>query len=89
MITNLELMLSIQVNWTLTQLLNDCTTLLGLTAVICCSTKGLLKVVDLNSGCVSSQMQLNGDVFSSPVFLDRKIVVGCRDDFVYCLHLTM
>lgn len=55
-------------------------------AVVCCSTKGLLRVVDIRTGITCSEVQLNGEVFSSPIFLKEKIIIGCRDDFVYCFH---
>jgi hypothetical protein len=31
--------------------------------------------------------QFLGELFSSPVVVDDKIVVGCRDDNVYCVDL--
>ena len=55
-------------------------------SVVCCSTKGLLRIVDLSTGIARSEVQLDGEVFSSPIWLKGNIVVGCRDDFVYCFH---
>jgi len=54
--------------------------------VVCCSTKGLLRLINLRTGVVYSEIKLSGEVFSSPIFLKRNIIVGCRDDFVYCFH---
>jgi outer membrane protein assembly factor BamB len=32
-------------------------------------------------------LKLPGDVFSSPVMLDGRIFVGCRDNNLYCLQV--
>jgi acyl-CoA synthetase len=61
----------------------------SLYVVCCCSTRGVLYVLDLVTGGMLGSMQFPGDVFSSPVALGYEIVVGCRDDFVYCVRLTV
>jgi acyl-CoA synthetase len=32
--------------------------------------------------------QLPGEVFSSPVFVDSWVLLGCRDDHLYCLKVV-
>ena len=57
--------------------------------VATCSTRGRLYIVTLTSGRVVTSHQFPGEMFSSPLVLASDagfdVVVGCRDDFVYCL----
>lgn len=34
-----------------------------------------------------ARLDLEGDIFSSPVMIGGKIFVGCRDDYVYCIRV--
>ncbi|XP_065851847.1 putative acyl-activating enzyme 19 isoform X2 [Euphorbia lathyris] len=34
-----------------------------------------------------ARLELQGDIFSSPVMLGGRIFVGCRDDYVHCISL--
>ncbi|KAF3447578.1 hypothetical protein FNV43_RR12765 [Rhamnella rubrinervis] len=36
-----------------------------------------------------ARLDLQGDVFSSPVMIGGRIFVGCRDDFVHCIHVIL
>ncbi|WIA29629.1 hypothetical protein OEZ86_012116 [Tetradesmus obliquus] len=36
----------------------------------------------------TAQTLLPGEVFSSPVFLDEWLLLGCRDDHLYCLRVA-
>ena len=56
--------------------------------VTVCSTDGIVHVLRLDSGVNLGQHALPGEVFSSPVCHQRKMVIGCRDDYVYCLQLS-
>ncbi|XP_038055131.1 beta-alanine-activating enzyme-like [Patiria miniata] len=56
--------------------------------VIVCSTQGSVVILDLGSGEVVTSCQLPGEVFSSPVVFRNCVVIGCRDDFVYCLEIA-
>lgn len=31
-----------------------------------------------------ARLELQGDIFSSPVMVGGRIFVGCRDDYVHC-----
>lgn len=33
------------------------------------------------------RLDLQGNIFSSPVMIGGRIFVGCRDDYMYCLQL--
>lgn len=52
------------------------------------STDGHVCILDMQAGNVLTEMVLPGEVFSSPVVIEGKhVVVGCRNDYVYSLHL--
>lgn len=34
-----------------------------------------------------ARVNLQGDIFSSPVMIGGRIFVGCRDDYLHCLML--
>ena len=48
---------------------------------------------EMEGFCVSQfgsevgRFRLGGDVFSSPVFVDGEVVVGCRDDSLHCFQV--
>lgn len=58
------------------------------TLVAVCSTDGKVWVLDGESGTLKTSLSLPGELFSSPVVWGRNLVVGCRNDYVYCLELT-
>ena len=47
---------------------------------------GEIIVVDISGGSVVARIKLPAEVFSSPVCMDGKIYVGCRNDRIYCLN---
>ncbi|NXN98276.1 ACSF4 enzyme, partial [Rhinopomastus cyanomelas] len=51
------------------------------------STDGNVWILDAKSGRAEGVDKLPGEVFSSPVVWGTKLVVGCRNDYVYCLEL--
>ena len=53
-----------------------------------CTTQG--DVVLLNSkkmGLEMGRLKLGGEVFSSPLLVGNRLVVGCRDNYLYCLNI--
>ncbi|KAG7488869.1 hypothetical protein MATL_G00038990 [Megalops atlanticus] len=52
------------------------------------STDGTVWVLDAETGALKASLSLPGELFSSPVVWGRTLVVGCRNDFVYCIELT-
>nr|XP_009938871.1 PREDICTED: acyl-CoA synthetase family member 4 [Opisthocomus hoazin] len=51
------------------------------------STDGKVWILNAKSGTAEGADKLPGEVFSSPVVCGTKLVVGCRNDYVYCLDL--
>lgn len=51
------------------------------------STDGKLWILDSASGRLQDVYELPGEVFSSPVVWESMLVIGCRNDYVYCLDL--
>ena len=50
-----------------------------------CSVRGTLAVLQWPSASVVAGAQLPAESFSAPVVFDGRIVLGCRDDHLYCL----
>ncbi|NWU99282.1 ACSF4 enzyme, partial [Upupa epops] len=50
------------------------------------STDGTVWLLNAASGRAEGVGKLPGEVFSSPVVWGTKLVVGCRNDYVYCLE---
>ncbi|XP_076467763.1 beta-alanine-activating enzyme-like [Babylonia areolata] len=57
--------------------------------VACASTNGLVRILCCATGKEMGQKTLPGEVFSSPVIAGDRLIVGCRDDRVYCYKLTV
>ncbi|NXL95285.1 ACSF4 enzyme, partial [Alectura lathami] len=51
------------------------------------STDGKVWILNARTGTAEGVDKLPGEVFSSPVVWGTKLVVGCRNDYVYCLDL--
>ena len=54
-----------------------------------CTTAGLIYILNATDGGVIGSHELPWDVFSSPVINDGCVVVGCRDDSVYCFQVCL
>ena len=52
------------------------------------STVGTLYILELHSGVLLGSYSLPGEVFSSPVVVDKQIIVGCRNDYLYSLEMS-
>ena len=60
----------------------------GKLAVCCCCTvNGSVFIVDVCTGRILSTTKLPGEIFSSPLIFGNRIVIGCRDNNVYCLKI--
>jgi acyl-CoA synthetase len=66
--------------------------------VTVCSSSGRVHVLRVRPSILSrdshdskvgeiTRMELQADIFSSPVMIGGRIFVGCRDDYVHCLSL--
>ncbi|XP_072920714.1 beta-alanine-activating enzyme isoform X1 [Hemitrygon akajei] len=58
------------------------------TSVAVISTDGSLWILDAATGELITSYSLSGEVFSSPVLWEKKLIVGCRNNFVYCLEMS-
>ncbi|CAL9695735.1 unnamed protein product [Knipowitschia caucasica] len=59
----------------------------GATLVGLASTDGTVWVLDAGSGLKRASHTLPGELFSSLVVHKDSLVIGCRNDYVYCLKL--
>lgn len=59
------------------------------TLVAVASTDGTVWILDGQDGQTVASFTLPGELFSSPVVLGHSLVVGCRNDYVYCLKLKV
>ncbi|XP_052054639.1 beta-alanine-activating enzyme isoform X1 [Apodemus sylvaticus] len=57
------------------------------TLLAAASTDGKLWVLESRSGELRSVYELPGEVFSSPVVWESMLVIGCRNNYIYCLDL--
>ncbi|KAG2255823.1 hypothetical protein Bca52824_075117 [Brassica carinata] len=65
--------------------------------VTVCSSSGIVHVLRVRASLSRdsheskvgeiAKLELQADIFSSPVMIGRRIFVGCRDDYVHCLTL--
>ena len=53
--------------------------------ISCANIEGNIFILKGNGEIVSRE-KVPGHVFSSPIFFDAKIIVGCRDNYLYCLQ---
>lgn len=55
--------------------------------LVCCTVDGVCIWFNIESGLIIKTISLPGEVFSSPVIVNRNldIVVGCRDNYCYYL----
>ncbi|XP_023127577.2 beta-alanine-activating enzyme isoform X2 [Amphiprion ocellaris] len=53
------------------------------------STDGTVWILDGQNGQMLASFVLPGELFSSPVVWEQSLVIGCRNDYVYCLKLTV
>ncbi|XP_076134328.1 beta-alanine-activating enzyme isoform X1 [Alosa pseudoharengus] len=58
------------------------------TLVAVASTDGTVWVLNGEDGTVCASLSLPGELFSSPLVWEQTLVIGCRNDYVYCLELT-
>lgn len=59
---------------------------IGLQCISICSSAGVLYLVNMHSGCVICELKLPSEVFSSPICLENNVIVGCRDNYIYCIE---
>lgn len=55
----------------------------------CCTVNGNVFIVDLSTGRILATIKLPGKIFSSPLIIGDQVVIGCRDNSVYCLKINI
>ena len=59
------------------------------TNILCtCTADGTIYILSPECGRVLTSRPLSGQIFSSPVFIDGRVIVGCRDDGLHSLLLV-
>ncbi|XP_033821595.2 beta-alanine-activating enzyme isoform X1 [Periophthalmus magnuspinnatus] len=61
----------------------------GETLVGLASTDGTVWILDVKTGLKRASHTFPGELFSSPVVHKGSLVIGCRNDYVYCLKLEV
>ncbi|XP_055491682.1 beta-alanine-activating enzyme isoform X2 [Leucoraja erinacea] len=60
----------------------------GRTLVAVMSTDGSLWILVAATGELITSYSIPGEVFSSPVIWENKLIVGCRNNYVYCVEMS-
>ena len=60
-----------------------------LPCVCVCSSAGFVYLINFKTGHLLCSYHLPGEVFSSPVVFGNSIIVGCRNDYVYCVSVEL
>ncbi|KAL4217924.1 hypothetical protein ACF0H5_022663 [Mactra antiquata] len=68
---------------------HDNTCSLPTSIVIVCSSKGTIYIIDITDGTLLYNYIIDGEIFSSPIIYDNCIIIGSRDDYLYCFHLYL
>ncbi|KAG4068456.1 hypothetical protein HA402_004796 [Bradysia odoriphaga] len=55
--------------------------------LVACSTNGDVCFIDSNRE-ITKQFRIDGEIFSTPSVVDNRIVLGSRNNFLYCYDLT-
>ncbi|XP_063166650.1 beta-alanine-activating enzyme isoform X2 [Candoia aspera] len=59
------------------------------TFLVVTSTDGRIWILNAKTGVAEGTGELPGEVFSSPVAWGSTIIVGCRNNYLYCLDLLL
>lgn len=51
------------------------------------SSKGIIYVLQASDGKIITSWTCPKEIFSSPIVLDDILVIGCRDNNIYCFNL--
>lgn len=56
--------------------------------IFCVASNGTIYLIDLE-GSIKSTLRLNGEAFSAPVFSGKSAYLGCRDDHLVCVDVSV
>ena len=62
----------------------------AVTPCVCVSTSsGVVYLLDVHTGKILGSLSLPGQVFSSAAVVNNHILVGCRDNHIYCIKCSV
>lgn len=56
--------------------------------IVAACNVGIIYVIDAKTFAVLKQIRFPNEIFSSPVVFKRKLYIGCRDNYLYCIDLS-
>lgn len=59
-----------------------------ISVIVAACNVGIIYVIDAKTCAVLKQIRLPNEIFSSPVVFRRKLYLGCRDNYLYCIDLS-
>lgn len=54
--------------------------------IVSCSTDGHINFINSSTGLIQHYHKLPGEIFSTPLIIGRRLFVGCRNNFLYCIE---
>ena len=61
-----------------------------ISSCVCVSTSsGVVYLLDVHTGKILNFLKLPGQVFSSPAVVNNHVLIGCRDDRIYCIKCSV
>lgn len=58
------------------------------TFVICVCNSGILYLINFFTLRIIKRITFPSEIFSSPVVSEKKVYIGCRDNYVYCIDIS-
>lgn len=58
------------------------------TFIVASCNAGIIYVIDFKTRGIVKELRLPDEIFSSPVVSERKLFVGCRDNYLYCININ-
>lgn len=59
-----------------------------ITVIVAACNAGVIYIIDFNNLLIMKSIRLPNEIFSSPVVFGKKLYVGCRDNYLYCIDLS-
>lgn len=57
--------------------------------IVYAATDGHLQIIDFVDKQIVCEIKLPGELFSTPLVLGDEIFIGCRDNYLYCLNVSI
>lgn len=56
--------------------------------IVCVCNAGILYIINFTTLTIVKRIRFPGEIFSSPVVSERKVYIGCRDNYLYCIDIS-